>query len=311
MARLVLEGVLEISFGRSYVSGVEAFEALFEDAAQARWTGTGRLAELSLEALRHGARIGIESADTLAARMYFHNRIPATRRWLDLWPDSQAVTEYLDIAPGGALRLSLLSSFRPSDSQSATDDWLVWHRRGRGSQKRTGGKRYKIYVSPVPEDFRAAFHLVVRLLPSSEAASFKIGPNAHGLLRPDKMIVYFDSLEDSESFSRRLLLEMAGIRAHGVPFTGQIDAPGLVSWGLDPPRDGFPGGTYVDDSWRIRVCNRLAAALLPAKRSAGRHESWEYALAAAWLAGVDPRTWTPRPPRTGPPIETEHGLSGN
>jgi hypothetical protein len=175
-------------------------------------------------------------------------------------------------------------------------EWLSWHRRERTSGQRREGNRYKLYVSPIAEDVREAFTAVARNLGGSGATAFKIGPNAHGLLRPDKMVVYFDARAELHAFGATLARDLAGVRPHGVPFSAELAEGGLLSWGVDPARDGITVGTYVDESWRIWICNRLAVALVSAKASAPAMAPWRCALARLWLLGVDSRTWTPRAP---------------
>jgi hypothetical protein len=150
-----------------------------------------------------------------------------------------------------------------------------------------------LYVSPNPHHIGQAFEEVLALLPSSTASSFKIGPNAHGLLRPDKLMIYFNRYEDLIRFAEALLPRLAGLSAHGVPFSTPIDDAGILSWGIDPPRDDEGIGQYADNSWRIWLCNRLAVALIAASNEQeAKIAPWRYALARLWLLGVDTRTWT-------------------
>jgi hypothetical protein len=87
---------------------------------------------------------------------------------------------------------------------------------------------------------------------------------------------------------------LTGFPAHGVPFTAAIDASGLVSWGVDPPRSEAIVAWQERESWRLWVTNRLAAALVSARnaRSDGV-EPWQFAIERLRLAGVDPDSWTP------------------
>jgi len=108
-------------------------------------------------------------------------------------------------------------------------------------------------------------------------------------------MVYFDSHPELIAFAERLAPRLADLTAHGVPFTAPIDDAGMLSWGVDPPRDEAAVGGYVDESWRIWICNRLALALIAAADDAATRDApWRYALARLWLSGVDTRTWTRR-----------------
>jgi len=73
-----------------------------------------------------------------------------------------------------------------------------------------------------------------------------------------------------------------------VPFTAELGADGLLSWGMDPPST-----LGVGASWRSWLTLQLAGALIEAKRS-GVAEPWRRALECARCRGVDPDTWAPR-----------------
>lgn len=290
VASLILDGILEIEIEKVFVSQCEAYHAIVENDNNIG--GSGRLANLSVDALKHGQRLGISDPAMLAARLYFYHRMPVTSGWKRLWPDANAVLRYLGAAPGGALRHDLSACFEIT-SQSGNVPWLSWSLR----RHRTGdsGVRnwFKLYVSPAPQHTREAFAEVVALLPGSTALSLKIGSNAHGLLRPDKLVVYFDRHDGLLAFAESLLRRIAGQTAHGVPFSAPIDDAGILSWGSDPPPGEGGIGWYADDSWRIWICNRLALALIAAIDCPNIEVTpWRYALAKLTLSGVETRTWT-------------------
>jgi hypothetical protein len=84
---------------------------------------------------------------------------------------------------------------------------------------------------------------------------------------------------------------LAGTPAQGVPFTSEIGAEGLLSWGVDPPADSQWSGR---ESWRLWLTHRLAVALLSGKKSeAPGVEPWRFALERLRLEGVDTDSWTP------------------
>src|SRR5512135_1849974 len=87
----------------------------------------------------------------------------------------------------------------------------------------------------------------------------------HGLLRPVKLIMYFVCFEDLHTSSTYLLEKLKGCPSHGVPFTGELESRGLLSWGIDPPREKCSVPWLELESWRVRICNRLASALVLAK----------------------------------------------
>src|SRR5262249_3025563 len=120
------------------------------------------------------------------------------------------------------------------------------------------------------------------------------GRDASGLLRPDKLVVYFHQLADLQRTAEEIERRLGGLPAHGVPFTAGISDDGLLSWGSDPPRGHASYGRPEQESWRIWVTNRLALALLAARSSGmGSIEPWRFAIERIGLDGVDPRTWAP------------------
>jgi hypothetical protein len=292
LAVLVLDGVIELETPAGFVSRYAAYPALVsEDCLLA---GSSSQAEISLKALRHAQRLAISEADLLAARLYFYGRLPVSRHWLNLWPDSRAVGRDLGLSANGELPRAAASLFTPSHSHDPARQWLSWRRRGNGQTRGHLANRYKLYVTPDPRDLPHAFLEIVDLLPQSSATSLKIGPNAYGLLRPDKLIVYFNQREHLFAFAAALTPRLNELRAQALPFTAALDNVGLLSWGMDPSRDLGRVVWHVDDSWRIWLCNRLASALLAA-RGAPRHDvpPWRYALGTVALLGIDTRGWFP------------------
>jgi hypothetical protein len=130
----------------------------------------------------------------------------------------------------------------------------------------------------------------------SASFSWKVGADVYGLLRPDKIVVYFERFADLQETAASLSERLKGCPAHGVPFTAQLGAAGLLSWGVDPPAEEDLRLPWPQrESWRLRICNRLAAALVLAKRSQQpRISASLFALERLRLEGIDPRTWTPR-----------------
>jgi hypothetical protein len=295
VARLVFDGILEIAVDDTFVSQGAAYALIVQNDEDI--VGTSKLANLSVAALKSGQRLSIREPEKLAARLYFYHRLPVTSWWSKLWPDGDAVLQFLGLAPDGSLRQDLFSCFKMAAPRMSSPlgnvQWLSWHRREGRSGHPSDASRYKLYVSPNPQFIRSAFAEVVALLPNFPASGLKIGSNAHGILRPDKLVVYFDRYDDLFTFAETLLPQLAGISAHGVPFSAPIDDAGILSWGTDPPRSERDIGWYVDDSWRIWLCNRLAVALIAAWDSSTTEITpWRYALARLWLSGVDTRTWT-------------------
>jgi hypothetical protein len=147
---------------------------------------------------------------------------------------------------------------------------------------------YKLYVSPALDGMPEASAAVAGSLTTSPGArGFKVARDLVGLCRPDKIVAYFDRMDDLRHGASRIVEELAGTPAHGVPFTAAITLDGLVSWGVDPPSN-----RVARTSWRAWVVERLAEYL----RAAGQDEDvepWRFALERLRLAGVDTDSWVP------------------
>jgi hypothetical protein len=157
---------------------------------------------------------------------------------------------------------------------------------------------YKLYVSPMPAFVENVFAITARTLSTTGALQFKIGADADGLLRPDKIVAYFTSQDALRQAADALAARLHGCPAHGVPFTAALDDEGLLSWGVDPPASQQLLNWQPRESWRLWLTNRLANALLTAKRtpatgSAVARRPWQYALERVRLEGVDTTSWTP------------------
>jgi hypothetical protein len=284
VARLIADGVLEIEKGGAFVWGPAALEARGEPIA-----GGGRLAGLSIAALRYGQALAIDDPLRLSFRLYGYNRRPLTPRWRKLLPGPEAVQAYLGIAPGGAHRKLLDRTWHPSPPSEA---WLSWRSRAAEPAGDPGGATWKLYVSPAPEALAEGFGAVLEALAAARAGQLKIGAMAAGLLRPDKIVAYFPSFERLEEAARAVESRLGGVAAQGVPFTSEIAGDGLVSWGMDPPANerGAWGGR---ESWRLWLTHRLARALIAARSSGEAVEPWRYAVERLRLEGIDPESWTP------------------
>ena len=94
---------------------------------------------------------------------------------------------------------------------------------------------------------------------------FKIGDDAGGLLRPDKMVAYFGAREELDDVGAALRARLAGCPAHGVPFTAGLGDDGLLSWGLDPPESERALSWLGRESWRLWLAAKLGAAIAFAK----------------------------------------------
>ena len=115
-----------------------------------------------------------------------------------------------------------------------------------------------------------------------------------GILRPDKLVVYFSDFESVEQTARKIANSLAGCPVQGVPFTAGLSDDGLLSWGIDPPPRGSNLLGLETESWRLWLTNRLAIALVTARnRCPGDLQPWQFAIERLGLEDVDTRTWAP------------------
>jgi hypothetical protein len=154
-----------------------------------------------------------------------------------------------------------------------------------------------LYLSPLPEFISEVFSIAFSTLSKTNTFHLKVGADASGLLRPDKMVAYFYTQDDLRKASQLLAKELEECPAHGVPFTAEIAGDGLLSWGVDPPDEKQLLSWKPQESWRLWLTNRLANGLVTGRNSgadeSGEFEPWEYAVERLSMEGVDARFWTP------------------
>jgi hypothetical protein len=312
--QLIADGVLEVaSGGGAFVSGAAARE-LLGPPGDPRPGGRGRLAELARAALRHAQALPADDVALLAAKLYGYNRRPLTPRWRQRLGSAGDVRRFLGLTagPGGAGSGSGGRGGRWDGA--AAGPWFIWRRGGRGHTEPApaGGAVYKLYASPQPEALGAAGAPLLAALAAAGPFQIKVGAEARGLLRPDKLVAYFSSFERLSAAAEILAERLDGMPVQGVPFTAEIAGDGLLSWGLDPPP--AHSAWQRTESWRQRLTLRLARAILAARAdqdtppppgggnappaptatvAAVPMEPWEFALARLRLDGIDTETWTP------------------
>ncbi|WP_167737313.1 hypothetical protein [Sphingomonas parva] len=236
---------------------------------------TGRLAGLSLAGLRLAAAGLPAPSETLARRLYrfgTYPRGPAIERDFGLDDEPMSV---LGLARGGSARRCLEAAFEATSFPG-------WFSFARGDAPRVVAT-CKLYVSPLPQALPGAFPVVAEAFAGGGVRSFKVGRGLEGLLRPDKIVAYFDDPGHLREVARTLGALLSGCPAQGTPFTADLGGDGLLSWGADPA--GGEGGV----SWRSWITRRLAAGLT----QAGPADPVSAALRDIAQAGVDPVRWAP------------------
>ncbi len=289
IGQMILDGILEIESGDALISGPAARELVCgKDTPPAP---KGALATLSHRAMEYADALDIADPAALSGRLYAYNRVPASDRWRNRLPNASAVESYLGIRNGDAAR-TFERGWTRIPSAADVRGWIAWQSR-RTTPLLAGSATYKLYVSPACSDIPEAFAVAAEVLSQSVALHFKVGNDAYGLLRPDKIVAHFASFADVQATAGELLERLAGCPAQGVPFTAEIAPSGLLSWGIDPPLEERSVAWLERESWRARICNRLATALALAKTSAGDVSAPQFAMERLRLEGIDTGTWEP------------------
>lgn len=286
----LLDGVLEVEHDGRFVCGAEAASLLNRGRETA---GTvGKLEMMAHAALRYAESLWLDNPQELAGRLYGFGRQPLTPGWANRLPARDAVKNFVAGDEGSPTRRKLDSEWIEAGADKARG-WIVWSNPARSKGMRSGEATYKLYVSPDIEAMPAAFSAVLEVA-SEGVRSFKIGADAAGLLRPDKLVLYFSNQEDLFRTASRLAAMLREIKPHGVPFSAAITSNGLLSWGMDPPDGGQVLSWQEPESWRLWVVRRLAAAMVAAQSEVNDTMSpADFALTRLRHQGVDVERWTP------------------
>lgn len=286
---LVMDGVLEVWNGSEFVSGGRGAALIL--GTQDQGAGDGRLGTLSVSALRYGAALELEDRHALAARLYGYNRVPLSPQWAERLPDHHAVLRYV-----GGERKDAWGAFAPAQPAEA-GGWIPFNRRDRDGQRRRNGRQtgHKLYISPLPHSLPEAFATMIAVLDHFPVLQFKLGGDAGGVLRPDKLVAYFTDAVALAEAGQALADRLAGLPAQGVPFSAELGGDGLLSWGVDPPPGERPLSWLPTESWRYWVVRRLAVALIEARRGGVDRgmPPERFALERLRMEGVDVERWVP------------------
>lgn len=291
LGQLVLDGILQVAEGSQWLCGPAACKPGDQVAAP---RSESRLHQLSMEALQHAASLKSVEVTELCSRLYQFNSLPLNPAWLQQFPDQCAVEECLQIQTGGRNCAVLERYWSRIRSDEAPQPWLSWTSRTfiAASAERSVG--YKLYLSPLPSAIRDAFSVWLPAISAARAHHFKIGADARGLLRPDKIVAYFNDRASLEDAAGQICDGLRGCPEQGVPFTAAFSNSALLSWGSDPPLETALPISLQRQSWRQWVTQRLGCALALAKREPlGATSACEFALLRLGLEGVDTTEWTP------------------
>ena len=288
--RLLLDGLLEIESGAGFVSGARACAQIWPDWKPREVTGT--IEKLSRDALEYATALSHLPLGLLVARLYAYPRLVFSPRGRLLMPASRLeLREHLGVRRGSA-RWHKLKLHWEEQRGAADSAWISWRRRNPVEAEEAN--RFKLYVSPRTEALGDCIEVISEELHCLGAGAFKVTAEPLGLLRPDKMVVYFSDFDKLACAGRVLAGRLAGLPAHGVPFTAAVERDGLLSWGIDPSVSrATPGAPR--ESWRSWLVSRLAHTLKRAGQAAETTmPPWLFALKRLELEGVDTRRWVPR-----------------
>lgn len=292
VTRMVLDSLLEIRLGEEFVCGPRALERLQSETTA---HSVGVLGRLAHRALQYAQSLDLRDLPDLTLRLYTYHRFPLAPRHTRQLPDEASVERFLRIDTGGGWRPLLEASWKPGRSDRF--GWLGWRRRNlRHGRAPGGGATYKLYLSPRLEDLPRVFARLLEVLPATTAHYFKVGSTAVGLLRPDKLVVYFKEYEGLAAAVDMLSPHLKGVAVQGVPFSAELTADGLLSWGADPPEAESTLPAEGGSSWRLWIVHQLASALLEAcNQPSSAVPPWRFALERLRLEGIDVEHWTASP----------------
>jgi hypothetical protein len=291
LGQLVLDGILQVAEGSLWLCGPAACKRGDRVSAP---NSQSRLHRLSVEALQHAASLKTVDAAELCACLYQFNTLPLSPAWLQQFPDEYAVEECLQIQTGGKNRSMLDRFWSRVGSGAEPHAWLSWTSRNISATWTEHRVGYKLYLSPHPSAIRDAFSVWLPAISAAGAHHFKVGADARGLLRPDKIVAYFNDRASLEEAAARISEELRGCLEHGVPFTAGFSNSALLSYGSDPPFESARPLWLQRQSWRQWITQRLGCALAVAKgEPLGTASVCDFALLRLGLEGVDTNEWTP------------------
>lgn len=288
LGRLVLDAILEVEVDGAFRSGATGWAPFAPTVTQGN--PAGRAAELSIEAVRYGQALltlGATSPESIATRLYMYGRRPLTPAL------ARQVDRHGTI---GDARTALGRSWVETRRPSPDSPWRSWQPRRLRRRPGFRPSSFKLYISPTVETLPEAFGAVADgLADAAGVLGFKVGRTADGIARPDKLVAYFEDLDQLRDCAWRIRDRATACRPHGVPFTAAVTDDGLLSWAIDPPH--AIGDTDRRASWRTWVTLRLADYLVDAVASqagpATGDEPWQIALGRLRLDGVDTTSWVP------------------
>ena len=291
VAALVLDGVLEVEWKGKFVSGADALAALCDGDIINEAHLPTYLSRLSYKAIHYAWTLSDQDERSIASRLYAFNTIPWDASMKMMFYEKHNVKDFLFSSIDDDTMNTLSEEWHSMVTEKK--EWLSWNRKATKTLIDPQSPHiYKLYVSPLLNDVPAVLARCVPAVNTSDAVSFKMGNTLQGLLRPDKMVMYFYSKESLIKMARVLKESLKGFPCQGVPFSSQLDDDGLLSWGQDPGHEGQH--IFENGSWRTVISEKLAAILVQAKKDQVKWpQAIAYIEATMQTRGIDIRNWEP------------------
>jgi hypothetical protein len=290
IAAMLLDGIIEVEWEGKFVSGPNALPAIYDDDTISETHLPTYLSQLSYKAIYYAWMLNHADERSIASHLYTYNTIPWDASMKLNFYKKHSVKEFLfSRIDDGSIKM-----INEQWQSTQNKDWLSWSRKTTEKfiNDRSQGT-CKLYISPLANDLPEVFLKSIPVINTSDAVSFKIGNTLQGLLRPDKMVVYFYSQGSLFKTAGILSNKLKGYVSQGVPFSAQLDDNGLLSYGEDPPDDEMQHG-LESGSWRTVIGDKLAPILLQAKEA---KMNWPrtitYIEATMQATGFDIRNWEP------------------
>jgi hypothetical protein len=291
IAALLLDGIIEIEWEGKFVSGLDAMMAIYDDDIINEGHPQTYLSQLSYRAIRYAWTLNDHDERSMASRLYAFNTVPWDASMKTMFHEKHNVNDFLFSSIDDDTMNTLNEQWHSTVTEKK--EWLSWNRKAMKTPIEPQSPHiYKLYVSPLINDVPAVLARCLPAINTSDAVSFKIGNTLRGLLRPDKMVVYFYSKESLIQMARVLKESLKDFPSQGVPFSSQLDDDGLLSWGQDPGDEGKP--IFETGSWRTVISDKLAAMLAHVKKNKLRWpQAIAYIEATMQTKGIDIRNWEP------------------
>ena len=267
---LILAELLEVKIGNTFVSGISAINKLSPNprAICTKSTESNVMTEISHTAIKAAVNLNLSHQQSLTNFLYAYNTIPASQNKRTTLDDDRTYLRLNKIDPFWILNDTI-------------EGWYYF----KHPTKYAAKSKYKLYINPKPSHLTDTLCIVSETLKVFDVISFKVGKGSRGILRPDKLVAYFDSIEILMEAAKVLQKKLKDVPAHPVPFTALYDEKGLITWGMDPK-------TEKDErkSWRQWIIEKLTNSIV---NTSEKNAKYDTALTSLSIEGINPSTFRP------------------